>query len=709
MTQAAPALLQLAQAYGVLTEYYDLRGRRQEATTRAMLTALRTLGADVVSAEGAPIALLERKRAIGKRVIEPVIVCWEGQPASWVLRQPEAPKAGAVLCTLTTEQGTVQEWKVDLEALPVTQAIDVARNDRYLVRQAPLPAGLPLGYHTLTVEGAGLGSAPLSAKVICAPNKAYQPLAGKRWGIFMPLYALHSRRSVAVGDLTDLERLTAWTEARGGSFVATLPLLASFLDKPLEPSPYVPVSRLFWNELYVDAGKALHGLYCLDAHQALASEEFREQATSLGDGDYIDYPGAMALKRGVLERASQCFFEHGDRHLMQEFVTEHPEAEAYGQFRAAVERHGSPWRSWPEALRNRGLKPDDFDPDAARYHLFVQWAADQQMRDLSDQARGDGRGLYLDLPVGVHPDGFDTWRYRSAFVEGVSTGAPPDDFFTQGQDWGFPPLHPEHIREDGYEYFIKYIRHHLRSAAILRIDHVMAFHRLFWVPQGAKANDGVYVRYSPEEFYAILCLESHRNRAEIIGENLGTVPPEVTATLERHAMTGMHVAQFRIQPSSAEPVTQPPANVAASINTHDVPPFAAFWRGLDIDWRGERGLLDARGMEEERQRREAVKAALAEKLTKEGLLSKASVSEGEVLQAWLAYLSSGPARIMVVSLEDFWGETRPQNIPGTGAELPNWRRRARLSLEQFSVVPEILNTLMTIDNLRRNERSANAP
>ena len=702
-------LVQLARAYGVLTEYYDLRGRRQEATTQALLITLRVLGAALSSPEDAPKALQERLRAIGRRVIEPVIVSWEGQPSSWVLRQPESTKAAAALCTLTTELGSVHEWKIDLQALPGIDIVDTGTGERYLVRQAPLPGGLPLGYHTLTVEGAAPGATQLSAKVICAPVKAYQPQAGKRWGVFMPLYALHSSRSIAVGDLTDLARLTAWTESRGGSFVATLPLLASFLDRPLEISPYVPVSRLFWNELYVDVRKALHGLYCLGAHQTLVSEDFIGTVQALGAGDYVDYKRAMALKRRVLGQASQCFFENGRQEQWQAFVAEHPEAETYGRFRAAVERHGSAWQSWPKAPRNGELEPGDYDADTARYHLFVQWAADQQMRDLSDQARSEGGGLYLDLPVGVHPDGFDTWRYRSAFVEGVSTGAPPDDFFTQGQDWGFPPMHPERIREDGYEYFIKYIRHHLRSAAILRIDHVMAFHRLFWVPHGAKATDGVYVKYSPDEFYAILCLESHRNHAEIIGENLGTVPPEVTTTLERHAMTGMHVAQFRIQPSAAEPVPQPPPNVAASINTHDVPPFAAFWRGLDIDWRGEQGLLDGGGMAEERRRREAVKAALVKHLMKEGHLAGASPSESDILRGWLAFLSTGPARIMVVSLEDFWGETRPQNIPGTGAELPNWRRRARLSLEEFSVLPEILSALRTIDSLRRNERPVDAP
>ncbi len=132
--------------------------------------------------------------------------------------------------------------------------------------------------------------------------------------------------------------------------------------------------------------------------------------------------------------------------------------------------------------------------------------------------------MYLDLPLGLHPDSFDTWRYPQLFVKGMSGGAPPDPVFTTGQNWAFQPVHPQAMRVDGYKYAIAYIRNHLRYARLLRIDHVMGLHRLYWIPEGMSGDRGLYVKYPAEEMYAILSLESHRANAGIVGENLGVVP-----------------------------------------------------------------------------------------------------------------------------------------------------------------------------------------
>jgi 4-alpha-glucanotransferase len=199
--------------------------------------------------------------------------------------------------------------------------------------------------------------------------------------------------------------------------------------------------------------------------------------------------------------------------------------------------------------------------------------------------------LYLDMPLGAHGDGYDVWRYRELFALGASGGAPPDPVFTQGQDWGFAPVHPQRSRERGHAYLRAYLRHHLRHAGMLRIDHVMGLHRLYWVPRGQPASQGAYVTYPAEEVYAMLSIESHRHQAVIVGEDLGTVPPEVSRSLKRHAVGGMFVAQYEFC-LPPKPVLRPvPRNVVASLNTHDMPPFHAYWRGLDIEDRRALGLI----------------------------------------------------------------------------------------------------------------------
>jgi 4-alpha-glucanotransferase len=199
--------------------------------------------------------------------------------------------------------------------------------------------------------------------------------------------------------------------------------------------------------------------------------------------------------------------------------------EDYAAFRAVVEKRRRPWPAWPKPLSSGTIAPADYDQDACVYHLYAQWLAEQQLAAFSSAARQRGPGLYLDFPLGVHRLGYDPWRYRGTFVTDASGGAPPDAVFTQGQNWAFPPLHPELIRAQGYRYLIECLRRQLAYATFLRIDHVMSLHRLYWIPNGWLARDGVYVRYRPDELYAILCLESHRHRASIVGENLGTVRP----------------------------------------------------------------------------------------------------------------------------------------------------------------------------------------
>src|SRR3990172_6909058 len=229
-------------------------------------------------------------------------------------------------------------------------------------------------------------------------------------------------------------------------------------------------------------------------------------------------------------------------------VAGHPEVEDYARFRATGERQRAPWPSWSRPLCDGVLTEGDYDERARRYHLYVQWVAREQIRVLSEHSRRAGVNLYLDLPLGVHPHSYDVWREREAFVLGVSGGAPPDVVFTQGQDWGFPPLHPEAIREQGYRYVIAYLRHQLQHTTLLRIDHVMGLHRLFWIPKGLEARDGVCVRYPAEELYAIFCLESHRHRASIVGENLGTVPAYVNSAMARHNLHRMYVLQYELDP-----------------------------------------------------------------------------------------------------------------------------------------------------------------
>src|SRR3954471_21379148 len=128
-----------------------------------------------------------------------------------------------------------------------------------------------------------------------------------------------------------------------------------------------------------------------------------------------------------------------------------------------------------------------------------------------------------DLPIGFDPGGADAWAFQDVLADGVTVGAPPDEFNTSGQNWGLPPFVPAALRAAEYEPFIQTIRACLLHAGGLRIDHVMGLYRLFWIPEGMSAKDGAYVLNAAGDRLAIVALESQRARAVIVGEDLGTV------------------------------------------------------------------------------------------------------------------------------------------------------------------------------------------
>jgi 4-alpha-glucanotransferase len=709
MAKAMDDLNQLAEIYGVQTSYYDVTGQLTQATPEALVQVLRALGAPMGKVEDAPAALRQRRHDEWSRWLEPVSIAWDGMSTDLVFRLPARQFPSALGCTLELETGERRSWSCPAPALSHVRDAEVD-GVNYAVNRLRIPGSLPLGYHRFTLEANGRTANSL---LLSAPVRAYEPPGGAEsgrsgnpahrgceWGVFLPLYALHSERSWGAGDFSDLEALTDWVAKLGGGMVATLPLLAAFLDEPFEPGPYSPASRLFWNEFYLDVFRIPEFRDCPAAQALLHTPQLEQEVQALRAAPLVDYRRQMALKRRVLEELARTFFAKPTRRMdsLRNFLTTHPHAEDYARFRAVGERRRAPWPAWPAPLRDGVLREGDYEEEAKRYHLYVQWLADEQLQAIAAKARAAGPGFYLDLPLGVNPDSYDVWRERAMFASGMAAGAPPDPFFVGGQNWGFPPLHPERIRQDGYRYVSAYLRHHLRLAGVLRIDHMMGFHRLFWVPHGFGARDGVYVKYPAEELYAVFNLESHRHRSILIGEDLGTVPPEVRPAMARHNIKRMYVMQYELQPQYQNALTPVYPDCIALLNTHDMPPFAAWWQGKDIEERAALGILNPAIAEEERKKRRSMLDALIRTLESQGRL-RGPVELRTVLQACLTHLCEGSAPLVLANLEDLWLETESQNVPGTWRERPNWQRKARYSLEAMAKMPEVLQQLREIDRL----------
>ena len=698
-------LHELASLCGVQFSYLDILSRRRRtATLGSLLAVLRALGEPVEKLADVRSALRERRLSHWRDLTEPVCVASRGK-AALRLRLPAAA-THRLQCSLALEGGEVHEWSSEPADLALLSSADI-EGEQFRACMLEIPLSLPTGYHRLTVERPGAQAEVLLLSP--PPSGSYLPRGYKgarTWGVFLPLHALHSERSWGCGDFADLQALMDWVGRLGGGVVATLPFLAAFLDPPFEPSPYAPVSRLFWNELFLDVTAIPELKESNTAQTMLSSSAVQTERLALQQAPLVDYRRAMALKRGVLEELARTLFnrEGPRRTELEQFVASHPILQDYSCFRAVSERQGACWRTWESRLREGEVQESDYDPEVRRYHLYVQWLAHQQLHAFAIKARRSGPGLYLDLPLGVHPNGYDVWRFREVFASGVSGGSPPDNFFTKGQDWGFPPLHPENIRRQGYRYFIHCLRHHLHYAGILRIDHVMGLHRLFWVPAGKKATEGVYVRYHADELYAILALESQRHSAILIGEDLGTVPPAVRPMMARHRILRSYVAQFEISNYPKPKLNLPARDSLACLNTHDTPTFAGFWAGLDIDDRVSLGLLSPTEAQSEHEIRRRLREALIAYLIDTGELTDGESDPLAVLRACLRCLAASPARVVSVNLEDLWGERQPQNVPGTTSERPNWLRKAKFMVENFCNDDAILATLGDVNTQRKSRR-----
>ncbi len=688
MSEERRALRQLARLHGVQSSYANVFGKRIHASVDSTLAVLRAMGVPVASLSDATGALAARRHELARRPLEPVIVAWDGRLADVEVRVPSTRAETAVGVAITAEG----EEPAGFEAAVPHRVSDPV--DGSVAAALELRRRLPPGRHRLWVD---TGDGPASTVVLAAPRRAPQP-GGRWWGVFAPLYALRSGEDWGVGSFSELARFRGWIQGLGGSVAATLPLFAQLLDEPMvEPSPYSPASRLFWNETYIDVEKAPGLAACAEAREVLDDPSFREHVARLRKADLTDHPGAAAAKRRVLEPLARHAFEGAVPAGLAGLASD-PRAADYARFRAEAERRGAWWGSWPAAERDGSLPGDALDDDRARYHLFVQWVAAEQLREAAARD-GAGGGLMLDLPIGVNGAGYDVWRERSSFAPDAAAGAPPDAFWSQGQDWGAPPPHPDGAREGGYPYHTECLRTLFRFAAVARIDHVIGLHRLYWVPRGCSPQDGVYVRYRAEEWYALLSMAASEASAVVVGEDLGTVPGSVRPAMRSHGLLRTYVAQREADGTRGLP--EPPAESVAALNTHDMPTWAGFWRGADVPLREELGLIDHAQAERMLEARRDLRGALPASLPGSGLNADPEGQDpGAALEASLVRMAESRAAIVMASLGDLLLERDPQNVPGTGSERPNWRRRYPWTLAELEERREVTSALARIDRAR---------
>ena len=701
---ATRALRALAAEVGILDSYVDQTGHElretSDDTRRALLGAL-SIDA---STDDAALESLERIRAEARSLlIEPARVVEIVDPSRRLL---------AVRAPASRQRSG--PWRLDVESEDGALVTSEGpwRGDTMLDISLP---DLPAGYHRLRLTMSAGGQEWVNEQtLVVVPSRCASPDdllgADDAFGVIANLYSVRSERNWGIGDFTDLAHLGEWAASRGADFVGVNPLHA-LVDRDGDVSPYSPVSRLFRNPIYIDVERVPELDAAPAVRERLASSELQEQLAALRAPPRVSYDAVMAAKGLALDALHRVFVERvrgsgnpRDRAYYAYVESNEPALSAFALWMAIAEQpgHGHDWRGWPADLRSP-------DTAAARrfaaehagrvdFHRWLQFEADRQLGDAAERARQAGMriGLYQDLAIGTSSGGADTWAFPELFVHGACVGAPPDPLAMSGQNWSFPPLDPRALRRNGYRYVVDLLRGAFRHAGALRVDHVLGLFRLFWIPNDSSGIPGAYVRYPTADLLGVLALESQRHRALVIGEDLGTIPPEVPGTLEKWGVLSSKVLGFERDWRGFKRAAEYPTLSLATVNTHDMTPFAGFWSGRDLELRRELGLVRDADMADVRAARDRERGELLALLAAEGCLpsANAEVHDGGLRAAVHNFLCRTPARLVGLSLDDLAGETEPVNVPGVTADrYPSWTRKMRCTIESLAASDDVAASL----------------
>ena len=723
----ATLLAQLSERVGIAAEYYDISGTRHftlDSTRRAILGAM---GFAVESREALAQSLTQWDEASWRRPCEPV----------QVVRQGTGP--ASVACCLALEDGreraVVVHWKLSDEtgepvrsgeAGPGLSALEVRflEGKRHVRLGVPLPEELPLGYFTLALQAEGLvGGATGTMRIIVSPPHCYLPpsvdVHRPVWGLALQLYSLSSPRNWGCGDFTDLSQVVDWAgKELGAGLIGLNPLHALRNTSPHHTSPYAPLNRLALNELYINLEKLPEFFASQDAQRQYQSAEFQQKLKALREHRRVEYEAIAQAKRVMLDLAYRQFLkEHYDGEepnlvpktarakLLERFIQSEGEPlELYAIFqtleeeRKLIQSKTATWREWPKQFLAPGPPVREYGKrhrKRVRFFQYIQWIAAEQLQEVRRRAEEAGMpiGLYNDLALGAERTGAEVWMYQSVLALEADCGAPPDAFAPEGQNWGLPPVNPLALRASGYELLIRLLRANLRFGGAIRLDHVMALCRLFWIPRGKPASEGTYVHYPFEDLLAIVALESVRAKTLVIGEDLGTVPDWVREQLGKAKVLSYKVFYFeRRDDGSWKAPHDYPEQSLAVVTTHDLPTLTGFWSGEDIQVRAGLGAFRDEGARRQAwDERQQDKSRMLQALKSEGLLpeglsedpASAPAMTPALCRAIHLYLAKSRSAVVLANVEDGLEELAQTNLPGTVEQHPNWSRKYALSIDGF--------------------------
>jgi len=681
-TAPSPEVAELAQAYGVATEYWDQQGVHRVISAATLEKVMAALNLDVTTAKGRQAAWDRINNGPWRQMLPAVVVARQGYEKYFHIHVPDG--APVVAWVVLESGGKVPMPQVD-------RWVPARMIDGVLTGEATfaVPTDLPLGWHTIQATSDNGVDAPLVTSTTLVVTPGYLQLPEKlrdrrTWGLMAQLYATRSRDSWGLGDLHDLGSLSAWGGKKGAGFVLVNPMHAAEVSPPMAPSPYLPATRRYFNPIFlrvedIPEFAKLSG----SARKKVETLSAPLKAMNLTP-DLLDRDAVWSAKKQALELLLESDLSPTRQDAFDSYCAKEGEGlTLFATWCAFAEKWGISNGEWPEGVR----RPDGDEiekytkkfKDRIDFYMKLQWLIDEQFAaaQAAAQASGMQAGIVHDLAVGVHPEGADAWALQDVLAQGVSVGAPPDAYNQLGQDWSQPPWRPDALVDAAYIPYRDMLRTILRHSGGIRVDHVLGLFRLWWIPNGMNAASGTFVRYDHEALVGILALEAHRAGAFVVGEDLGTVEPWIVEYLNSRGIAGTSILWFE---SAEDGGPLPPERwrqlCLATVTVHDIPPTAGFIDGEHIRIRDSLGLL-ARSVDDEWADHRRSLAAWDSLLRNRGFLDETSRSRPVTVQQQVEglhrVLAHTPCKLLAVAVPDLVGDVRAQNQPGTDQEYPNWR------------------------------------
>ncbi|MBG6179362.1 4-alpha-glucanotransferase [Arthrobacter sp. CAN_A1] len=672
-------LLRLAEAHQVGTAFRGWDGQEKSVSSRTLTKVLTALGVACASEADAARSLHDAETAAWRRTLPPVVVGRETVAQDVPITMPAGSRPRI---RLELEDGGRRD--LEIEGSPVERSeIDGVPLERL---HLTLPVDLPLGWHTLH---AGLpdGDDVQCTLVITPQRLDTTARLSRTWGLMAQLYSVRSADSWGIGDIADLGSLAEFSASRGAGFVLINPLHAAEPTPPVEPSPYLPSTRRFFNPLYLRVENVPEYAGLPETERAAVEQDAATLRAANHHADILDRDSSYAAKLRALEAIHRVPLSEDRQRGFDEFCRQEGDGlRNFALWCALAETLAPGVPEWedPSYLDAQRAKL----ADRIGFHLWLQWLCDEQLAAAQQAVLDAGMsiGIIHDLAVGVHAHGSDAWSLRSVLAEGISVGAPPDMFNQQGQNWSQPPWHPGRLAESGYVAYRDMLRTVLKHAGGIRVDHILGLFRLWWIPVDGGSGDGTYVYYDHEALIGILALEAQRAGAVVIGEDLGVFEPGVQDYLAERGILGTSILWFEHDDGGPKRPESYRQACLTSVTTHDLPPSAGYLAGEHVDLRESLGLLN-RPAEEERAADTAGQESvlsLVRSVTGSTVAGTPDSAEAATtaetadsvettVEALHEFIVRTPSVLLGVALTDAVGERRTQNQPGTKDEYPNWR------------------------------------